>query len=126
MDDSAGSAIDAPTDRSTRDVIEAHIARRRGGEVERDIERNFAPDVVVLHANGAVLGHDGVRTSAGRLHEQLPDARFDIRALHVHEEYAYLEWSARSERYAVEDGADSFVVRDGRIVMQTIHYTLEE
>lgn len=27
-------------------------------------------------------------------------------------------------RPGVDDGADSFVVRDGRIVAQTIHYTV--
>jgi hypothetical protein len=38
--------------------------------------------------------------------------------------YAFLEWRGDAERVTVEDGADSFVIHDGRIVMQSIHYTV--
>lgn len=37
-------------------------------------------------------------------------------------DYAFLEWRGQSADIHVEDGADSFVIRDGRIVMQSIHY----
>ena len=36
--------------------------------------------------------------------------------------YAFLEWSADAEQ-TVHDGADSFVIDDGLIVMQSIHYS---
>jgi hypothetical protein len=39
---------------------------------------------------------------------------------------AFLEWSATSEQARVEDGADSFLIRHGRILMMTIHYTVIE
>jgi hypothetical protein len=35
-------------------------------------------------------------------------------------------WKARSERFEVENGADSFVIRRGRIVAQTIFYRLSK
>ena len=38
---------------------------------------------------------------------------------------AFLEWTVEAEGARVRDGADSFVVRDGRIVAQTSHYTVE-
>lgn len=37
-------------------------------------------------------------------------------------EYAFLEWSADGKS-EVHDGADCYVVREGLIVMQTIHST---
>jgi hypothetical protein len=37
----------------------------------------------------------------------------------------FLEWTARSDEAKIEDGADSFCIRDGRIVAQTIHYTVQ-
>ena len=40
------------------------------------------------------------------------------------EEYALLEWRADSDDNAVHDGVDSFVIRNGKIVMQAVHYTL--
>jgi hypothetical protein len=35
-----------------------------------------------------------------------------------------LEWTAQSPGGSVSDGVDSYVVRDGLIQAQTIHYTL--
>ena len=43
----------------------------------------------------------------------------------AHGEVGYLEWTADGPTARVRDGADSFVIRDGRIVAQTIHYTVE-
>lgn len=37
---------------------------------------------------------------------------------------AFLVWRADSDRFRIERGADTFLIRDGRIVMQTIHYHL--
>jgi len=42
----------------------------------------------------------------------------------VEGELGFLEWSARGSGAEVEDGADSYLIRDGRIVAQTIHYTV--
>jgi len=40
-------------------------------------------------------------------------------------EIALLEWTASTPSGArVQDGADSFVIRGGRIQAQTIHYTV--
>lgn len=38
--------------------------------------------------------------------------------------FAFLEWTATETGAKVEDGADSFVIEDGKIVAQTIHYTV--
>lgn len=37
---------------------------------------------------------------------------------------AFLEWSAMSPHAKVTDGADSYLIRNGRIIVQTIHYTV--
>jgi hypothetical protein len=79
-----------------------------------------------LHLNGVEHGHEGMRKSGRTLQQQMPGIRFEVVSLQIDGEYAYLEWRARSDHHVVSDGADSFVVRDGKIVMQTIHYTLQE
>lgn len=44
----------------------------------------------------------------------------------VVDEIALMEWAAHAaDGSRVEDGADSFVVRDGRIQAQTIHYSVQ-
>lgn len=110
--------------RSTQDVFEDHLALRLAGDLDTDLRRNYADDVVLLTVNSNLQGHEGMRLSAGRLKEQLPDARFEIVSKQVRGEYAFLVWRAQSGRFDAVDGADSFVVRDGKIVFQSIHYRL--
>ena len=37
----------------------------------------------------------------------------------------FLEWAGYSAVAQVDDGADSYLIRDGRIVVQIIHYALK-
>lgn len=55
---------------------------------------------------------------------KLPEATFEYRTRLVEGEMGFLEWSGRSASTLADDGADSYLIRDGRIVAQTIHYTV--
>lgn len=55
---------------------------------------------------------------------QLRGGRYEYLAQHVEGEYAFLLWRAKSGHARIEHGVDSFVIRGGRIVMQTVHYDL--
>jgi hypothetical protein len=112
-------------ERSPREVLDDHLRLRAEGDVETDLARNYAPDVVVLCSYGALRGLDAMRKSAADLKAQLPNARFDYTLHEVEGEYGYLLWSAESDTCRVPEGADSYVIRDGRIVMQSIYYRLE-
>jgi hypothetical protein len=94
-------------------------------DVESDIERNYAQDVVILTSSGAAEGHDAVRHLDQKLRETVPQ-EFEIALKLVKGPYAFIEWRAREPGRSVEDGADSFVIRDGKIVFQSIHYTIPE
>lgn len=113
-----------PTNRSASDVLHEHLRESIEGTVEDDLARNYAEDVVVLCEKGVFQGHDGMRTLAETLRRELPDATFEYRTTLVAGDVAFLEWSATSPAGNVDDGADSYVIRDGRIVAQTIHYTI--
>ncbi|MGQ9365106.1 nuclear transport factor 2 family protein [Azospirillum sp. ST 5-10] len=93
--------------------------------MQEDLERNFAPDLVVLTRWGVFRGYDGMRQLAAKLRRELPDARFSYDTVAMENGVGFLAWKGRGANGArVEDGADSYVVRDGRIVAQTIHYTV--
>ncbi len=111
--------------RPPREVLDDHLRLRAAGDIEADLARNYAPDVVLLCECGGLHGLDAMRKSAADLREQLPNARFDYRLNEVEGEYGYLRWSAESDPCRVPDGADSYVIRDGQIVMQSIYYPLE-
>jgi hypothetical protein len=110
--------------RSTRQVFEDHLRKRRRGRFEEDLAANYAEGVVLLTPWGAFRGHDGVRRCAARLFGHLPCPRYTYRVKLVAGEVAFLEWSARCPEAEVDDGADSFLIRGGLIVAQTIHYTV--
>lgn len=110
--------------RSTAEVFEDHLALAQLGEVETDIARNFAPDCVLLTSYGVFHGHDGARKAAELLDQQIGKTKYAYRTKLWHEELAFLEWSASTDRAWIEDGADSYWIHDGRIRVMTIHYTV--
>src|SRR3954469_3861952 len=112
--------------RSTIEVLDDHLERRERSDIEGDLEHNYAQDVVLLCEKGVLKGHDAVRTSAKALADQLPDACFRFPFKAVEGEHALLHWSARSANARVDLGVDTFVIRDGRIILQTVSYQLEQ
>jgi hypothetical protein len=120
--------------RSAREVLDDHlnIAQRWGGQadfeqvLEDDLRRNVADDIVILINRGTFYGHEGVRVLAGMLADELPEhAAFSYDYVAAEGEVGLLEWSYEDSAVQVRDGVDSYVIRDGKIVGQTIHYTVE-
>lgn len=111
--------------RDTRAVLDDHLRLRMSHDVEGDIARNYAPDVVMLTSVGQYEGHDAVRGCARILQEHVPP-HYEVVAKRICGRFAFIEWRAREPGRSVEDGADSFVIENGRIVLQTIHYSLME
>lgn len=109
--------------RSAREVIERHLWQGRHGTVDDDLAENYDPDVIILTRWGTRRGHDGMRELAAKLRDELPDAQFSYDEVLVERDVGFLEWKGTgSDGSRVCDGADSYVVRDGLIVAQTIHY----
>jgi hypothetical protein len=121
-------AIETESDRlarrSTSEVFEDHLRLRVAGALEEDLRRNYADDVLLLTCNSVLRSRDGIRASARRLREQLPNATFHFTARQVADCYALLVWTADSDSCRVGCGADSFVIRNGKIRVQTVHYDL--
>jgi hypothetical protein len=111
--------------RSADEVMADHLRLAGEHRFEDDIARNVSPDCVVLERRGVFRGHDGVRELARLLSGELPDAPYTYTNVLVDARIAFLEWTAESDHARVRDGADSFVIEDGWIVAQTIHYTVE-
>ena len=110
--------------RTTTEVFEDHLAKRLAGDVEGDIKENYAKSVVFLTGTGAFEGHDGVRKSAKELEKYVGNMPFEYNHTLIKGDYAFLEWTAKGDGAAVYDGADSFVIKNGKIILQTIHYTV--
>jgi hypothetical protein len=110
--------------RSAKEVLDDHLKKSRTGSVEEDLDLNYAPDVVLLTGRGVYRGHEGARQLAQLLFEELPEAQFAYDNVLVEGEMGFLEWRGHGGDRQVDDGADSYLIRDGKIVVQTIHYTV--
>lgn len=116
---------DALRQRTAQEVFDDHLDLAGEHRFDEDIERNVAPNCVILERRGVFHGRDGARHLARLLAEELPDAPYTYTNRLVAGRVAFLEWTAEAAKTRVRDGADSFLIEDGWIVAQTIHYTVE-
>ena len=121
--------------RTAQEVLDDHlnVTEHFGAEedwrriVEEDIRRNISGDIVILINRGTFRGHEGVRRLAQMLGEELPEQRsFEYTYRAVEGRMAFLEWAYEDDHVRVRDGADSYLIEGGKIVAQTIHYTVEQ
>jgi hypothetical protein len=110
--------------RTTQEVFENHILLTLDWDQDLDITQNYSPDCDLLTSFGAFKGHDGVKSFLEIINQKLPDADY----LYINRlwkgEIAFLEWQAESPVAFVDDGAESFLIRNGLIVSQTVHCTI--
>lgn len=114
--------------RSAKEVFSDHLLLAREGAVAEDFSRNYADNVVVMTGWGVYHGEAGIRELADMLERELPEPEFQYTTELVEGDVAFLEWTGKSATAGtkVTDGADTFVIVDGRIAVQTIHYTVTE
>lgn len=111
--------------RASEEVLKDHLRLREHGNLEQDIRRNYAPDVVLLTPTGSFHGHNGVRESAQLLYEAIKDPdSYEYESIVCDDRVALLEWSAQTEEMKISDGVDTFLIEDGKILVQTIRYTV--
>lgn len=111
--------------RSAREVLDDHLQLADAWDFETDLARNFAQDIVLLTGYGIFRGLEGVREKVRLLGKHLPEGRWTYRTIMAEGEMGFLEWTAIAENGArVEDGADSYLIRNDRIHAMTIHYTV--
>lgn len=111
--------------RTAKQVLEEHLKLRQEKDLEEDLKRNYAEDVVLLTIHGTFHGHQGVRKSASILREEAPEAVYDYKDLLIEGDVGFLEWTGSAKGSVITDGADSYLVRNGLIITQTIHYVVD-
>lgn len=106
--------------RSTRNVIDSHlkcfIERDLGGTLA-----DYAPGAVLFTPDGPLRGVDAIRPFFQALLSEFgkPGATFSLRHLSVEGEHAYILWTGETADNVYELGTDTFVVRDGKIAIQS-------
>jgi hypothetical protein len=85
----------------------------------------YHPEITCCPAEGVNRRHQAVQQLAGILHRYVQGGDYRYHSLLVDGEVGLLQWSAewQTDGKVVHDGVDTFIVRGGQIVVQTIHYS---
>ena len=105
---------------STQRVVENHIQRFREGDLEGVLE-DFSSEAVVFTPSGTLKGKTEIKTLFQNLLEEFGKAGASetVRTAIFEGDYAYLIWSGETVDNNYEFATDTFVVRNGKIVMQS-------
>ena len=106
--------------KQTEAVLVHHLQAFGAGDVD-EILKDYTEDSVLILPDTTVRGLDGLRqTYTMFLTEILPaGSPFEVKKQEIAGDTAYIFWAANSAKYDVPLGTDTFVVRDGKIVVHT-------
>ncbi len=114
------------SERTAREVFEDHLQLAQEGKLEMELERNNAEDIVLLTNYGTFHGREGVKEAAALLDKQLPNGTYDYKLKLCHGNMCFLHWTGDSDESYILDGADSYLIENGKIKIQTIFYTVKK
>ena len=109
--------------RSTAEVFMDHLHQRYIGDIECDLKRNYSKNIIMVENYGIFHGFDGVRKSAEILNKLVPTSKYRMDNLVFNKDNAFEAWSVDADGVKVTDGIDAFIIRNGKITVQTIYYT---
>jgi ketosteroid isomerase-like protein len=106
--------------RTTEAVLNHHLEAFDSGNLDTLLS-DYAPDAVLLTPTGTLQGHAQIRPVLQSLLEDIFQSatQFTMLQQTVEGEVAYIVWSAESERYRVPLATDTYLIRNGKIVLQT-------
>ena len=108
------------TRRSTQEVIDSHL--RCFGERNLDgILSDYAPDAVLFTPDGPLRGVGAIRPLFQAMLAEFgkPGATFGLKRLSVDGDHGYILWAAETADKVYELVTDTFIVRDGKIAVQS-------
>ncbi len=110
--------------RTPEEVIESHLQFRKNGKVKENIEENYSKKCIILTSKGVFRRHTGAKKSVALLEKDLPHAVYTFTNVTCIDSIGFLEWAAQGPDGVILDGADTFIIENGEILYQTIHYTV--
>jgi len=105
---------------STKDVVDHHLKSFGEGDLN-GILSDYAPGAILFTPEGPLKGHDAIRSLFQAMLAEFgkPGAVFNLKQQFVEGDYAYILWMAETADNVYELGTDTFVVREGKIVIQS-------
>ena len=105
---------------STKDVLDNHLKSFREGNLG-GILSDYAPGAILFTPDGPLRGSEAIGAFFKRLLAEFgkPGAVFSLTQQFVDGDHAYILWTAETADNLYELGTDTFVVRSGKIAVQS-------
>jgi hypothetical protein len=106
--------------RATQAVLDNHLKSFGAGNLD-GILSDYAANAILFTPDGALKGPGEIKPLFERLLAEFakPGASFSMKTMSVDGDYAYIIWSAQTAENVYELATDTFVVRNGKIVVQS-------
>ena len=105
---------------TTQSVLEHHLQCFGSGDLE-GILSDYTPTSVLMTPQGIMRGVSQIRTFFDTAFAEFgqPGTTFEMKNVLVDGDCAFIFWDAETPDNRYEAATDTFVIRDGRIVVQT-------
>ncbi len=104
---------------STEQVLLSHLQAEGTGNMEA-LMQNYTEESVFITPAGVFSGLAKIREEFERLLAPYPPgSRFTLIQQSVAGDYSYLIWSGESAYITIPFATDTFLIRDGKILLQT-------
>jgi ketosteroid isomerase-like protein len=105
---------------TTQSVIDHHLQSFHARDLA-DLMSDYDAGAVLFTPSGPQRGRDAIEGLFRALLDEFgkPGATFRLHRLTVDGEHGYIVWSAQTADNVYELGTDTFVVRDGKIAVQS-------
>jgi SnoaL-like domain len=113
---------------STEEVLARHWRDFQAGDVE-SILKDYAQEAMVITPNGTRKGVGQIREAFQTMFTEIMPAKTSASKLEkevVEGELAFIVWSGSSDKYKISFATDTFLIRGGKIVMQTFAPVMEK
>jgi ketosteroid isomerase-like protein len=110
--------------RTPEEVFQHHAQALGAGDLD-EIVADYGDDAVFITPAGVKRGKAGVREGFTQLLADVPNADWTLPTQIYEGDVLFLEWTAHAEKTRIEDGVDTFIFRDGQIVLQTVRYNVQ-
>lgn len=106
---------------STSEVLDRHLKSFAEGDVD-GILADYSSDAVLFIPSGPLIGPEAIKPLFQTLVAEFakPRSSFKMQQRHIAGEHAYILWNAETAENSYEFATDTFVVRNGKIVAQSL------
>jgi ketosteroid isomerase-like protein len=106
---------------SAEEVFQHHLSAFAEGDID-EILKDYTEDTIVIYDDRIARGLAEIRKFFSHWIEELlpPGCRFDLDRMLVVDDLVFITWTAESEHLLFELGTDTFLIRDGKVLRQTV------